>query len=144
LKTAAHNSARFPLISPLGSVRNQKNELVARIVDGGYFENYGALAAKELALAVRSVDPSLQPLVIVVSNDPGDLLSSDDDAVPPETVDKTTKGSPSELATEIAAPLNTVIATRSAHGVLAVDQLRTARPTWISIASDSACSCLLR
>src|SRR3982751_6448640 len=43
LSTAAHNSARFPFISPPGSVRNQDQKLVDRIVDGGYFENYGAL-----------------------------------------------------------------------------------------------------
>ena len=46
LSTAAHNSARFPLISPPGSICNQDQAIVDRIVDGGYFENYGALGAK--------------------------------------------------------------------------------------------------
>src|SRR5262249_47331566 len=48
LSTAAHNSARFPVISPPGAVRNspvnrpkdEKNQVIDRIVDGGYFENY--------------------------------------------------------------------------------------------------------
>src|SRR5262249_32732161 len=60
LSTAAHNSARFPFISPPGSIRNQDNMLADRIVDGGYFENYGALTAKELALAVHAVAPQLR------------------------------------------------------------------------------------
>jgi hypothetical protein len=75
VSTAAHNSARFPFISPPGSIRdNQDQVIIDRIVDGGYFENYGALAAKELALAVHAVEPQLKPLVIVISNDPADFL----------------------------------------------------------------------
>ncbi len=64
--TAALNSARFPFISPAGTIRDTE-EIADRIVDGGYFENYGALSAKELALAVHAYDPD-------------DLLSPDDDA----------------------------------------------------------------
>jgi hypothetical protein len=80
LSTAAHNSARFPFISPPGSIRNHDQMIIDRIVDGGYFENYGALGAKELALAVHAVEPQLKPLVIVMSNDPADLLDPNDDA----------------------------------------------------------------
>jgi hypothetical protein len=72
LSTAAHNSARFPLISPPGSIRNTDGVIVDRIVDGGYFENSGALGAKELALGIRAIDPSLLPFVLVISNDPDD------------------------------------------------------------------------
>ena len=80
LSTAALNSARFPLISPAGTIRNKDHKIVDRIVDGGYFENYGALSAKELALAVHAHDQNLFPLIVVISNDPDDLLSPDDDA----------------------------------------------------------------
>ena len=38
LSTAAHNSARFPIVSPAGEIRN----------DGGYFENYGAPTTRSL------------------------------------------------------------------------------------------------
>jgi hypothetical protein len=72
LSTAAHNSARFPLISPPGSIRNTDGVIVDRIVDGGYFENSGALGAKELALGIRAIDPSLLPFVLIISNDPDD------------------------------------------------------------------------
>jgi hypothetical protein len=56
LSTAAHNSARFPLISPPGTIRNTDGAIVDRIVDGGYFENSGALGAKELAQAIRAIE----------------------------------------------------------------------------------------
>jgi hypothetical protein len=35
LSTAKDNSARFPFISPPGSVRNRNQAIVDRIVDGG-------------------------------------------------------------------------------------------------------------
>jgi hypothetical protein len=79
LSTAAHNSARFPLISPPGSIRNTDGVIVDRIVDGGYFENSGALGAKELALGIRAIDPSLLPFVLIISNDPDDPVMPDDD-----------------------------------------------------------------
>jgi hypothetical protein len=140
LSTAAHNSARFPLISPPGSIRNDKQMIVDRLVDGGYFENYGALAAKELALAIHAVQPQLMPLVVVISNDPQDLLDSVDDT---QSIDS--KKSPAEqkseretkaqkiraavnggeLVTDVVAPLTTFANARSAHGILGVDELRT-------------------
>ena len=36
LSTAAFNSARFPLISPAGTIRNKDQQIIDRIVDGGY------------------------------------------------------------------------------------------------------------
>ena len=131
LSTAAHNSARFPFISPPGSIRNQENMLVDRIVDGGYFENYGALAAKELALAVHAVAPQLRPLVIVISNDPGDLLDPADDATRDQQGPPRPRGAAGELLTEALAPITTFANARTAHGVLAVDQLWTTLHTAI-------------
>jgi hypothetical protein len=135
LSTAASNSARFPLISPAGTFRD-KNGQIDRIVDGGYFENYGALSAKELALAIHAFDPSLFPLVVVISNDPDDLLSSDDDATrnrnPSTTLldkQKTkaqTRISGFEPVTDLTAPVKTVINARTAHGLLAVAELDAA------------------
>jgi hypothetical protein len=132
LSTAAHNSARFPLISPPGSIRNQSRDkdrhqiIVDRIVDGGYFENYGALGAKELALAIHAAEPRLKPLVIVISNDPADVLDSSDDAEssipsPPRAV-----ASSSEFVTDVTAPLTTFANARTAHGTLGVAELKAA------------------
>ncbi len=126
LSTAAHNSARFPLISPPGSIRNGEEMIVDRIVDGGYFENYGALSAKELALAVHAVEPQLAPLVIVISNDPADLLDPSDDAVPSSPSTPQPPAGAGELVTDVTAPLETFVNARTAHGILAVDELRNA------------------
>ena len=105
LSTAAHNSARFPIVSPAGEIRN----------DGGYFENYGALGAMELAQAIRAIEPKLAPFVLVISNDPDedpDLTKVDvaDDAV---------------LA-DVSVPIAAVVNTRTSRGRLAVGQLEAA------------------
>jgi hypothetical protein len=137
LSTAAHNSARFPLISPPGTVRNNSGlAIVDRIVDGGYFENYGALSAKELALAMHAVQPQLSPLVVVISNDPDDLLDSSDDSSPPSAQQATqlntkkqkarAQVSNGDLMTDISTPVTTFANDRAAHGILGVDQLHTA------------------
>ena len=52
-------------------------KLVDRIVDGGYFENFGAQTAVELARAMITIDPELAPFVLIVSNDPGIPLPDD-------------------------------------------------------------------
>jgi hypothetical protein len=135
LSTAALNSARFPFISPAGTIRD-KDRIVDRIVDGGYFENYGALSAKELALAVHAYDPSLFPLVVVISNDPDDLLSPDDDATRNPAQSKPllteqkgkarTRISGPEPVTDIVTPIKTVVNARTAHGLLGVAELDSA------------------
>ena len=64
--TAAHNSARFTYVSPAGKLvwpaeksqdrahSGQKSQNRGYVIDGGYFENYGALTALELARRARS------------------------------------------------------------------------------------------
>jgi hypothetical protein len=76
MATAVTNSARFPFISPAGRfVSSQKLGGTAyQIIDGGYFENYGARTVWELARAIEELnaeDPTLNvvPVVVVISND---------------------------------------------------------------------------
>ncbi|MFL5072028.1 MAG: hypothetical protein ACJ8D9_20805 [Xanthobacteraceae bacterium] len=138
LSTAAHNSARFPIISPPGSVRNQKHQIIDRIVDGGYVENYGALSALEIALAIRAVNSALAPFVLVISNDPDDPLDPEDDVVRGNAAaaekyqEKSQKQKrrldvdDGEWLTEFTAPITTFANTRTARGTHAVAQLRTA------------------
>jgi hypothetical protein len=136
LSTAALNSARFPLISPAGTIRNKDQRIIDRIVDGGYFENYGVLSAKELALAIHAYDPNLFPLVVVISNDPDDLLSPDDDVTRNPAQSKTllveqkskarTRISGPEPVTDIVTPVKTVINARTAHGLLGVAEHKRA------------------
>ena len=136
LSTAASNSARFPFISPAGTIRDKDKRIIDRIVDGGYFENYGSLSAEELALAIHAYDPSLFPLVVVISNDPNDLLSPDDDATrnPAQSkkilAEQKTKAqmriSGPEPVTDLVTPVKTVINARTAHGLLGVAELDSA------------------
>jgi hypothetical protein len=106
------------------------------IVDGGYFENYGVLSAKELALAVHAIQPELAPFVLVISNDPDDLLNpaNDFDTAAQERRQaqreqqlKKARASVnrSEPVTDIVTPVTTVANARNAHGILGVDQLRS-------------------
>ncbi|MDZ4739556.1 MAG: hypothetical protein SGJ03_06605 [Alphaproteobacteria bacterium] len=74
LATAVTNSARFPFVSPAGRFLSPTEARDYQIIDGGYFENYGARTAWELARAIEDLnaaDPSLNvvPIIVVVSND---------------------------------------------------------------------------
>jgi hypothetical protein len=69
--TAAHNSARFTYISPAGDLGDKQGS----VIDGGYFENYGALTALELARAarweLRHETPGVKLVILMISSDPG-------------------------------------------------------------------------
>jgi hypothetical protein len=69
--TAAHNSARFTYISPAGDLGDKQGS----VIDGGYFENYGALTALELARAarweLRHEKPGVKLVILMISSDPG-------------------------------------------------------------------------
>jgi hypothetical protein len=76
LATAVTNSARFPFISPAGRFvsAGPVRPTSYQIIDGGYFENYGARTVWELGRAIEDLaadDPSLNvvPVIVVVSND---------------------------------------------------------------------------
>jgi hypothetical protein len=111
LSTAAHNSARFPIISPPGAIRNSSHQVIDRIVDGGYVENYGALTAMELAEAVHAVQPELAPFVLMISNDP----DSDPDVRPLNTPE-------SVLVSDLMVPIGSVMHARTGRGRLAMAQ----------------------
>lgn len=83
LSTAVTNSARFPVVTPQGDIRAPGSTVHDRIVDGGYFDNFGVLSASELATQLRSLDDDqlrkrgltnpadvLSPFILLVSNDP--------------------------------------------------------------------------
>ena len=69
--TAAHNSARFTYVSPAGNLGDGNGS----VIDGGYFENYGALSALELARAARKAlenkSPAVKLVILMISSDPG-------------------------------------------------------------------------
>jgi hypothetical protein len=150
LSTAAHNSARFPFVSPPGTLRSTSSQqVIDRIVDGGYFENYGVISANELALAIHAVNPDLSPLVIVISNDPDDLLDPRSDwdrgpnAFPPLAAGARQRAaqqitqyrvqrsrtrarvSGSEPIADVITTITAFAAAWPAHGTLAVEGLRS-------------------
>jgi hypothetical protein len=86
--TAVTNSARFPFISPAGRFTDPfaANEVAAKrqIVDGGYYENYGAQSARELVRGIGAVaGPALGdagavvPVVVLITN-PVDAVDAAD------------------------------------------------------------------
>ncbi|MFG1480943.1 hypothetical protein V5F53_20135 [Xanthobacter sp. V4C-4] len=116
LSTAALNSARFPVISPPGSIYQVEKDVVDRIVDGGYFENFGAASALELAQALVDVAPQLAPFILVISNDPGSTLTEERTAravVVPDAAEHV-------WFSEATSPIGAIGTVRSGRGRLAV------------------------
>ena len=80
--TVAHNSARFTYVSPAGKLQPKRTGFFSSetsrgyIIDGGYFENYGALTALELAREARSEIEkakgrgTVKLVVLQISSDP--------------------------------------------------------------------------
>lgn len=78
VSTAVTMSARFPIISPTGALRDCNGKLWSRITDGGLFENFGALTLEEvvryLVFRLREVQSGhyqAVPMAILISSDPG-------------------------------------------------------------------------
>ncbi len=85
LSTAVHLGARFTYVSPAGSIQRQdmpEPKPWIRVVDGGYFENSGAVTANEILTRIMSswnachrrshdacVSP-IRPIIVHISNDP--------------------------------------------------------------------------
>lgn len=119
LSTAAHNSARFPGVSPAGFWRGADDEIRGRVVDGGYFENYGADSARELLERIKAAlgdnfDERIQPIVIAISSDP--TLGPDPSVV--------TKPDPVHWGYEARAIMRGMFRTRNARGAEAFAALR--------------------
>jgi hypothetical protein len=114
--TAAHNSARFTYLSPAGTLPDGTH-----VVDGGYFENFGAVTGRELLKAgVDRWRHDIRPIAILISNDT-DLEERDlpsDKPQPPHGAERKTWGA------EGLSPLRALLATRDARGLLAASELR--------------------
>ncbi len=120
LSTAASSSARFPVISPHGNIRRSPEEdPVDRVVDGGYYENFGAITAFELADVLRS-RYGLRPAVILVNNEPSvsgmNCILADSQIAYPDA--------PRSIAfSTVRSPLRAVLGTRGARGTHAAVEL---------------------
>ena len=64
----ANEHRNDPVSSPHGTIMGEDRRPRDRVVDGGYFENFGALTATELARALEA--KGLRPLVVLITNEP--------------------------------------------------------------------------
>jgi hypothetical protein len=112
LSTAVTMSARFPIISPHGNIRGSTtNEIVDRVVDGGYFENFGALTATELAQELKK--RWLMPVIVLINNEP---TTPNLDCTSREASDETVEVPQSTWFASLGSPLQAVLAARQARG----------------------------
>jgi hypothetical protein len=112
LSTAVHDSARFTYVSPAGTVRRRDDARQwLRLVDGGYFENSGAVTAAEILSLVREAGGAhVHPVVIHISNDP-------------ETTDPKDMAEQRKWLNQAVAPVKALLHVRSARGFQAREDL---------------------
>src|ERR1051325_628539 len=123
-------SARFTYVSPAGRIGT-----LGHVVDGGYFENSGAVAAAELVLLIaRHPDKRLVPVVILIDYEncgpqqkkpPADCNFTGDGPFPSLTQPAEPQAA-ERWANEVLSPVRALLATRGARGRQAVGDVRTA------------------
>lgn len=115
LSTAATLSARFPVLSPHGTIRDNKGRPIDRVVDGGYFENNGALTAIDIADVLR--EKGLKPIILLITNEPTRrAVGCDTEAAEKPPLGRTTSFIGFSL---LRSPLDALMGTREARGTLA-------------------------
>ncbi|WGD48566.1 hypothetical protein QA641_23200 [Bradyrhizobium sp. CB1650] len=137
LSTSVMNSARFPIISPAGALISSSLKPNGHIIDGGFFENNGAVTLQEVVVAtlshLKSKHPDYQwkPLVIEIVNDADeqevDLARSRNTLFPrprDEPIQMTSQPyEETEFANQLFSAVTGLYATRTARGILASKML---------------------
>lgn len=147
LSSGSGMSARFTYVSPAGRIPGPDG-LLGHVVDGGYFENSGAVTAAEVVLLINTMSQrngwNLKPVVILIDFEncspkrkscagqgditklPGDCAF---DAYGPfpyrGTEGPTPPVSGDQWANEVLSPLRALLNTRGARGQQAVGDVRT-------------------
>ena len=128
--TAIHNSARFPVISPAGTLNGAASN--GHVVDGGYFENGGLETLIDLARYIHEIDPGRRILIVEINND--DMLPLEDTARCPKPGDETCaiamrgvpRSDPSPLLGGLSSVLGALYMTRDSRAVLAAKRASVA------------------
>ena len=111
LATAAVLSARFPLVTPAGTLPGPGPK--RRFVDGGYFENSGLTTVLDVVDVLRQVTGGVETRLVILrienSRATTDVLST---AGAP-------KHDPDSYFAELTSPVRALLATRHARGELA-------------------------
>lgn len=130
LSTALHNSARFTYLDAAGNIAvvgpDNKQATNDRILDGGYFENFGANTAFDLLQAIDTLKSSqkFRPVIIQISADPGLETDGSRQTDWETALDRWPPDLSLTVAADAQAPLVTLYNTRDAHGIRATKLLK--------------------
>ncbi|MFM1815552.1 MAG: hypothetical protein RLZ98_2247, partial [Pseudomonadota bacterium] len=91
-----------------------------RVVDGGYYENFGAITALELAKELRSPRFNLNPKVIIINNEP---TTSGMNCITPDARMSYPKPASEFSISTWLSPISAFMMTRTARGTLAAVDL---------------------
>lgn len=123
LAEAVLNSARFTYVSPPGNYDpSEYTKEVAQtrklqLVDGGYFENYGAETTFEIMQMILGNIKGKKIVVIQISNDGAAFAENHSNDLEP--------GNPKGSGLELGVPLKAILNTREARGILATKRLES-------------------
>jgi hypothetical protein len=114
ISTAAHASARFPYVSPVGGLPPRGDSAGHHIADGGYHENSGSATALQIFNAIKQTDSfkTYHPKITFI------------------IIDYRPKPSPAKyyrFANELLGPPRGLLATRGAHAIFALGELPNPR-----------------
>ena len=127
ISTAISNGARFPLVSPGGTLRDSAGANQGHVLDGGYFDGGGVVTMADVAVAVTELAKArgitLRPIFIELDND------TSADATSPDLVramfDKDHpsaglyKSATHPFLPDVLGPLDGLSQARGAHGTAA-------------------------
>lgn len=130
--TAIHNGARFPYVSPAGTVVARDGETHGHVIDGGYFDPAGTEVIRELAYAIRAAAPAadrprLKFVFVFVgyraTPKPGD------NTIDPQTGAEVAGTATNRFLNELLAPLAGMLSSRDGHAQhlarnLAIDAIK--------------------
>ncbi|HMY38766.1 MAG TPA: hypothetical protein PK011_05535 [Marinagarivorans sp.] len=126
ISTAAHNSARFPLVSPAGQIRPEPGKpalKLGRLIDGGYFENAGAYTLMQSLIALGNRLDNMQVVVIQISIDSPRPFEPDYKTAQPEFIADQVARAP-HVANDLLSPVFGFFVARDSHQEDVRDRLR--------------------
>lgn len=112
---AAGASARFTYVSPAGTLSIEDADEL-RLVDGGYFENSGAASIADMLAVLAAQGAVFRPILMIIDNDPTAPNLCRRDGVDDQPL---TGSRFNATISEVAAPAQALLQTRSARGQLA-------------------------